>query len=126
MSSKERAPPLTAEDDGKGELERVADRGGREQRPDDPKAKRDRAALYELARDPGLLRGRRWIDLADDLPDLALGPVRPVDESERADQEREQRDEPEEDLVRDGARQEGTLVGEEALQNGAEARDEPS
>jgi hypothetical protein len=62
----------------------------------------------------------------DDLHDLALGSLRPIDESEDADQEREQGDEPEEDLIRDGSGEEGTLVVEEAFQNGAGARDERS
>src|SRR2546428_2822545 len=126
MAAQECAPTFASEDGGERQLQRVADRRGREDRANDPEAERDRAALHELTCDPRLLRGRRWIDLADDLDDLALRAIRSVDESEHPDDEREQWDEPEEDLVGDGAREEGTIVGEEAFQYGAAARDESS
>src|SRR6267143_1649740 len=123
MAAQERAPGRPSEGGGERQLQRVADRRRGKDRSNDPEAKRDSTALHELTRDSRLLRGSRGVDLANDLDDLTLRPIRPVDESEHTDDEREQRDEPEEDLVGDGAREEGTIVGEEAFQNGAGARD---
>jgi len=126
MAAQECAPALPAENARERELQRVADGRGGENGANHPKAERDRTALHELTRDSRLLRGSRWVDLANDPDDLTLRLIRPVDECEHADDEREQRDEPEEDLVGDGAREERTIVGEEAFQNGAGARDEAS
>jgi hypothetical protein len=94
-------------------VDRAQDRGHREQRADDAEAERDRAALDELADEPGLLTGRGRQDGPDDLAELALGAVLAVDEAEDTDDEREERDEREEDLVGDRAGEERSIVGEE-------------
>ena len=67
-------------------------------------------------RDPRLLRRRRRVDLAKDLDQVALGTVGAVHECEDSDEQREERDQREEDLVRDRA-------GEEAALGLAEAHD---
>ena len=73
-------------------------------------------------RDPGLLRGGRGVDVANDLDQIALGAICTVDERQDADEEREKRDEREEDLVRDRAREERAVVLSEALDDRAAAR----
>ena len=77
--------------------------------------------MHELARDPRFLRRRGWIHLAEELDEIALGAIRSVHEREDADEEREQRDERKEDLVRDSAGEERAIVGGEAHDHGPTA-----
>src|SRR5207245_4859605 len=111
MAAQECAPTFASEDGGERQLQRVADRRGREDRANDPEAERDRAALHELTCDPRLLRGRRWIDLADDLDDLALRAMRSVDEFEHTDAQGEQWGEHDDEQEGGRARENGA-VGE--------------
>jgi len=90
-------------------------RSHRKERADEPEAEGECPAVHELARDPGLLRARRRVDLANELHELALRPVRAVHEAEDADEKREQRDEREEDLVGDRAGEERAVVVPEGL-----------
>ena len=79
--------------------------------------------LHELARDTGLLRARRRIDRPDYLDDLPLRSVGSIDERERTDDQREQRDEREEELIGDRRGEERTLVFDEALYDPARPRE---
>jgi len=99
--------------DGQGG-ERGADHADRE---------RDRAAVDELAGDARLLCGRRGIDRPDHRDDLTLGTVGTIDEPKHPDDEREQRDEPEEDLIGHRAGEEGAVVGDEAFDGRPSARE---
>ena len=99
------------------------DRRRGEDGPDHPEAERERAPLHELARDARLLRGGRGVDLAEDLDELALRAIRSVDEAEHADDEREQRNEPEEDLVGERAGEERAFVGDKPSDDPAAARE---
>jgi len=75
--------------------------------------------------DPRFLRGGRGVDAPEDLDQIALRAVGPVGERQDADKEREQRDQREEDLIRDRAGEEGAVVvgeardGRPAARNGA-------
>ena len=100
------------------------DREHGEERADEAERQRQRSAVDELARDPRLLRGRRRVDLADQLDELALGAVGAVHEPEDADEEGEERDEREEDLVGDGAGEEPAVVGREGSDDGGGAASE--
>jgi len=100
------------------------DRTGRQDGPDDADAQRDRAAFDELPRDARLLRRRGGIDIAYELDELLLRSLRTVDESEDPDDECEQRDEREEQLVGDRAREERAFVGGEGVGDGASVADE--
>ena len=98
--------------------------GGRgEERADDADAERDGAPVDQLPRDARLLRGRRRIDVADELDELALRALGAVYESKDADHEREHRYQREEDLVRDGAGEEEALIGHEGRGDAAQQRD---
>ena len=101
-------PPLAAgaEDGREDFVQRAVYRAGRQEGPEDPDTQRDRAAVDELARDPRLLRRRGRIDVADELDELLLRPLRAVDESEDADDQREERDGRKEQLERDRAGEE--------------------
>ena len=121
MSTDEAAPALPAENRGEGAIERTVDRHRRENGADHADRERERAALHELARDPRFLRRRGWIHLAEELDEIALGAIRSVHEREDADEEREQRDERKEDLVRDSAGEERAIVGGEAHDHGPTA-----
>jgi hypothetical protein len=99
-------------------------RSGRQERAEDTDAQRDRTAVDELARDPRLLRGRRRIDVPDELDELLLRALGAVDESEDPDDERQKRDGGEEQLERDRAREEGTFVVREGGGDGARVADE--
>jgi hypothetical protein len=72
--------------------------------------------------DPRFLRGGRWVDVAKDLDQIALGAIGPVREREEAHEQREKRDEREEDLVRDRAREERTVVVGEVRDDGSATR----
>lgn len=73
-------------------------------------------------RDTGFLGSRRGVDVAQDFDEVAFGALRPVDEGENADEQREERDEREEDLVRDRTGEEGAIVLREALDERSAAR----
>jgi hypothetical protein len=73
-------------------------------------------------RDTGLLRGRRGVDVAQDLDEVAFGALRSVDEGKDADEQREKRDQRKEDLVRDRTGEEGAIVVREALDERSAAR----
>jgi hypothetical protein len=73
--------------------------------------------------DARLLRGRRRVDLAKDLDQIALGAIGPVQEGKNSDEQCEERDQCEKDLVRDRAGEEAALVLGEALDGGSRARD---
>src|SRR5256886_7199318 len=120
-STNEAAPALPAENRGEGAIKRTMDRHRRENGADHADRERERAALHELARDPRFLRRRGWIHLAEELDEIALGAIRSVHEREDADEEREQRDERKEDLVRDSAGEERAIVGGEAHDHGPTA-----
>ena len=72
--------------------------------------------------DADLLLGGRGVNVAKDLDEILLGALGPVDEGEDADEQREKRDQREEDLVRDRAREERAIVVREALDDGSAAR----
>jgi hypothetical protein len=72
--------------------------------------------------DAGLLRCRRGVDVAKDVDQIALGAIGTVDERKDANEKREQRDECEEDLVRDRAGEESALVSGKADDDGSAAR----
>src|SRR5438477_1596366 len=114
VSTDEAAPALPAENGGEGAIERTVDRHRRKNGADHADRQRERAALHQLASDPRFLRRRRWIHLAEELNEIALGAIRSVDKCEDADEEREQRDEREEDLVGNSAGEERAIVGGEA------------
>jgi hypothetical protein len=71
--------------------------------------------------DPRFLRGGGWIDVPEDLDQIALSPIWPVDERQDSDEEREQRNEREEDLVRDRAGKKGAVVVGKAQDDGPAA-----
>jgi hypothetical protein len=73
-------------------------------------------------RDAGLLRGGRGVNVAKDRDEIALRPIRAIDEGEDTDEQGEKRDEPEEDLIGDRAGEEGAIVVREALDDRAAAR----
>jgi hypothetical protein len=64
----------------------------------------------------------RGVDIAKELDEILLGPIRAIDEGQDTDEQRKKRDEREEDLVRDGAREEGAIVVREALDDRPGAR----
>jgi len=74
-------------------------------------------------RDAGLLRGCRGVDVAEDLDEIALGPILAVHEGEDADEQRKEWDQRKEHLVRDRAGEEGAIVVREALDDRSAARD---
>jgi hypothetical protein len=91
------------------------DRHRREERADDAERQGERPTLDEVVGDARFLRCRRRVNLAKDLNQIALGPIRPVDEGKNSDEQRKERDQREKDLVRDRAREEAALVVGEAL-----------
>ena len=80
--------------------------------------------MDRLASDPRFLRRRGWLDVAKDIDEIALGAVGPVDEREHTHEQPKQRDERKEDLVGDGAGEEGALVGGEAHDQRPAARND--
>src|SRR5438132_764264 len=109
VSSYEAPPTLPAEDRGEGAIERTVDGHRRKHGADHADRQGQRTALDQLASDPRFLRCRGWVDVAKDLDEIAFGAIWPVHEREHSDEQREKRDERKEDLVRDGAGEEGTL-----------------
>jgi len=96
----------------------------REQRSDHTDGQGERSPIHELAGDPRLLSGRGWIDIADELHELTLRAVGTEEEGQNAYQQRQQRDQREEQLIRDAAREESALVVRERGGDGAGAAGE--
>jgi hypothetical protein len=96
----------------------------REHRADHAKGERERSSIHELAGDARLLSGGGWIGITDELHELSLRAVGPEQERQDADQQREQRDEGEEQLVRDASREESAFVVRERRRNGPGAADD--
>src|SRR5262249_27366992 len=109
----ERALVAATEHGGEGEVERRVDRRRAEQRPDQPQPQRQRATLDQVADDAQLLLRRRRIDLADELRQAAGRALVAEDEAEDTHHQREERDESEEDLVGERAREERTVIFDE-------------
>jgi hypothetical protein len=124
VAAHESAFSACPEDAGKRLVDRPVDRAGREDRSDEPDAKRDPAPLDELADELGLLRGRRRVQVADQLPELLLRELRSKSESEDADDEGKERDRGEEQLEGDRAREERAFVVPERPGDGARVADE--
>jgi hypothetical protein len=100
------------------------DGAGRDDRADDTETQGDAAPFDELIDDLGLLRRRRGIERADQLPELLLGALGSEDESQDAGDERQDRYGREEELEGDRTGEEGTLVVSERRQDGARVADE--
>ena len=122
VAANEAPSALPAENQRERAIERTVNRHRREDRADHTDRKRERASLHELVRDTGFLGSRRGVDVAQDFDEVAFGALRPVDEGENADEQREERDEREEDLVRDRTGEEGAIVLREALDERSAAR----
>jgi len=107
-----------AEHHREGEVDRAIHGARADDRADASDAQRDRASVDELARDADLLSARRWVDAPQELDELALRPIGTVDEGEDTDDQGEQRDEREEELIGDAAREERALIGRERRGDG--------
>jgi len=85
-------------------------------------ARQAQAVFLAVVGNADLLLGCRRVDVPNDLDEILLGALGPVDEGEDADEQREKRDQREEELVRDRAGEERAIVVREALDGGSAAR----
>src|SRR5439155_6142949 len=115
----EAATPRDSEYERERAVDRAEDRASGEDRADDADAQRHSATLDEVPRDARLLSGGRWVKVPQELHELALRTVGAVDEAEDADDEGEDRNEREEQLVRDAAGEERAAIVEERCRRGA-------
>jgi hypothetical protein len=123
VTAHERPSTLASQHQRERTIQRPVDRHGREDGSHHADRQGEGAPLHELVRDAVLLRGGRGIDVSKDLDEIALGSILPVDERENADEQGEEWNEREENLVRDRAREEGTVVRGEAHDDRSHACD---